>query len=297
MNFEVPSRSEAIYLPIINDPEGGGKSPSSPGVYSPSLETGPDIFRITSPLPSALSAMDTHDIVHDDNVHRLAPPARVSLLSYPTQKNTTPPTKTHTPYVWYIRLLMLTLTIAVLHFTFHLPHAACDIILFVTHRILLAIHALESHRTIPTTLRTVIKNLDLSDRFYVIPQCESCHRLFPSTINHPRTMECPSYSIPISSAFINKASSTRSPALPPNPKHSSWLLVARFHISPSPILLASFLSVTERSKRWTHGEGRKGSQMSRVTSWIGVSGRPCERWPFFRPDIELRSSLTMGLDW
>ena len=83
-----------------------------------------------------------------------------------------------TPHWFWQIILLLT---SWLHLHYHLPHAACNLILRVLRVIFVTLGALDIESRPPLTLNTTLKRLGLIDEFRVLPTCMKCRRMYPST--------------------------------------------------------------------------------------------------------------------
>lgn len=80
-------------------------------------------------------------------------------------------------WFWQIILLLMSW----LHLHYHLPHAACNLILHVLHIIFITLGALDIESRPPLTLNTTLKHLGLIDQFCILPTCTKCQHMYPST--------------------------------------------------------------------------------------------------------------------
>ncbi len=88
---------------------------------------------------------------------------------------------------WFVRITLL--LVVFLHTTHHVSFRAIALILFVMRKIFIATQLVPSDSKMPITLTTVMNHLELNDRFQIFPACDSCHRIFKTTIS--RDASCP----------------------------------------------------------------------------------------------------------
>ena len=114
-------------------------------------------------------------------------------------------------YVCVILLLA-----ACLHTKHHVTFCAANIMLYTIRLVFKSLNLIDAEEDMPVTLNTVIKRLDLHDRFSVIPVCPQCHRHFPPTIT--TTSQCPKCQIPLFSTASHTLFQKllgREPSVPP----------------------------------------------------------------------------------
>jgi hypothetical protein len=197
---------------------------------------------------------------------------------------------------WYVRAILL--LAACLHTKHHVTFRAANIMLYTIRLIFKSLNLIDPEEDMPVTLNTVIKRLDLQDRFSVIPICPQCHRHFPPTISS--TSECPKCDIPLFSTASHTLFQKllgREPSAPP-PK----LAVP---VAPLSAQLADFLArpgmedvVEEYRDRKTAPEELNCIMDGRVWNSIpGPDGKPFfDKDSLTEPD-EIRLGVTFALDW
>ena len=89
---------------------------------------------------------------------------------------------------WFWRILLL-LT-SWLHLHYHLPHAACNLMLRVMRIIFVSLGALTLEDRPPLTLNTTLKRLGLVDNFRILPTCPNltCWIMYPA--DSPWSLKC-----------------------------------------------------------------------------------------------------------
>ncbi|TDL19286.1 hypothetical protein BD410DRAFT_443930 [Rickenella mellea] len=182
------------------------------------------------------------------------------------------------------------------HLGHHVSFRACNILLFCLNAIFLFLNLITIDNQMPVNLGTVLKKLELGDRFVVYPICHLCHRIFRPDI--PTTAVCPD----CDSALFKVSSSTvferikRRPAPAPTP-----VCAAPIQVLSS--LLVDFLSqprnedALEEWKTRTHEPGKYKDIMD---GNIWRSMKCPDGSLFFDPSDdsgELRLGVTLSLDW
>ena len=115
---------------------------------------------------------------------------------------------------WYVRAMLL--LAACLHTKHHVTFRAANIMLYTIRLVFKSLNLIDAEEDMPVTLNTVIKRLDLHDRFSVIPVCPQCHRHFPPTT--ATTSQCPKCNIPLFSTASHTLFQKllgREPSIPP----------------------------------------------------------------------------------
>lgn len=200
---------------------------------------------------------------------------------------------------WFVRLYMV--VIAFIHFSFHLPFVACNILLFTFATILRAVGALSKDEEAPITLGTVLKRLGIEDRFATVPLCPTCHKLFIDPVDDPATFTCPECDTPIFQSspnyfpdiFTNNLSWMR-------PKKSKPRKVVPFRSVSS--LLSEFLEtegMVDKMDAW-RTKDRTGDRLQDIMDGrIWGELKDTSGQEFFRPGVEdeLRIGVTVNLDW
>lgn len=210
-------------------------------------------------------------------------------------------TQSHTK--WFIRILLI--LVVYLHFSFHLPYTACNILLFCISLILQRLNLAGDLNRMPISLVTAIKALHLHDQFVVYPICPTCHRIETTSIPEAEqaAFTCPGCDTQLfsSSPSYRYLSTLLEPlnAITSRTRPQPKLVVSYRSI---PELLSEFLSrdgMVENMDAWrekARGPGRLGDVMDgRI--WKELQGPDGE--PFFGdhcPD-ELRIGLVVHLDW
>ena len=90
---------------------------------------------------------------------------------------------------WFVRVVLL-LT-ALLHTHFHLSFRGCKLILASMRAIFLSLSLIPPDDSMPQTLTSTFKRLELGDHFQIFPACEVCMRIFePSTVASTLCPDC-----------------------------------------------------------------------------------------------------------
>lgn len=199
--------------------------------------------------------------------------------------------------LWFVKLVLA--FVALLHTRHNVSFRACNLLLFCLHNIFIGLGLLPLRDSMPLSLTTVFKRLDLGDRFVIYPTCASCHRIFQ--INIPKHSMCPSCKIallkPLSSSLFRRLTGKKAP--PPAPAFSA-------PIQPLSSLLVDFLSRPEvepelagwRTRAWRQDEYK---DISDGDVWRTLHGQ--DTCLFFDPSdcetpkTELRLGVTMAFDW
>lgn len=195
---------------------------------------------------------------------------------------------------WVVRTL-LTL-VAFLHTKHHMSFRACGLILFILNILLTASGIIQPSEPMPVTLQTVIKRLDLEDRFTVYPVCSSCHHIFEPNVDADTICpECDTAIFkPVSAALFERITG-RKPHPPPP------VMAAPIQVLSS--LLSDFLSRPDMENGcldWKHRTEIPGElhDMQDGEIWKTIIGNDGKC--FFDPEDdsdELRIGVTLGLDW
>lgn len=204
---------------------------------------------------------------------------------------------------WFVRLILI--TIVFLHFHFHLPFAACDVLLYVIGTILAAVDAInkDEREKMPRTLKTVLRRLEFVDRFKKLPRCEGCHRLFYEDIPQTLDFTCPDchtkiYERPTKSflADMSDLLRRRRTPIPPKPR-----CVVPFR--PISSLLSNFLAqnnMLEKMDSWRHKDRSNPALLRDIMDgriWKGLKDPNGKS--FFgseTPPNETRIGLTLNFD-
>jgi len=150
----------------------------------------------------------------------------------------------------------------------------------------------------PTTLNTVLKRLDLQDRFTVLPACPQCHHHFPP--QSPTSLICTKCDIPLfstASHTLFQRLMGREPSTPP-PKMS-------VPVAPLSEQLIEFLArpgmehvVEEYRERKTAPEELNCIMDGRVWNEIeGPDGKPFFNEASLTEPGEIRLGVTFAVDW
>jgi hypothetical protein len=202
----------------------------------------------------------------------------------------------------FVRLIIL--TIAFLHLQFHLPFAACDILLYVLATLLPMFHVLPEGESMPTTLKTVLKRLDLKDRFNVYPSCKGCHKIFVEVVEQTDTFTCPTCHTHIFSSpdpsLVNNLLESLNYRKPKQIKATPKQVVV---FRPLSDLVVDFLQrdgAVAKMDAWRFKDRSDPDLMRDMMDgriWNGILG-PDGR-PFFGDEgkEEIRIGVTVNLDW
>jgi len=197
---------------------------------------------------------------------------------------------------WYIRAILL--LAACLHTKHHITFRASNIMLYTLRLIFKSLNLLEIDDDMPTTLNTVLKRLDLQDRFTILPACPQCHRHFPP--KSATSVICTKCNIPL----FSMASHTlfqrllgREPSTPP-PKLS-------VPVAPLSEQLIDFLArpmmehiVEDYRDRKTAPEELNCIMDGRVWNEIeGPDGKPFFDKASLTEPNEIRLGVTFAVDW
>lgn len=209
-------------------------------------------------------------------------------------------------HLWFVRVTLV--VVVLLHFSYHLPFAACDLALFLFYLILKGLKLASKRDSVPITLTTAIRRLNLQDRFKILPVCPApaCHHVFLDDLqdiinNDYRCTQCDEQVFDAASdtlveevleLFLRRKVKTTKPPVPK-------LVVAYRPISE---LVAEFLEregMVDKMDEWRYkprSEDVLGDIMDgRI--WKELQGNDSK--PFFGdhcPD-ELRIGITVNLDW
>lgn len=198
---------------------------------------------------------------------------------------------------WFVRITMG--LVALLHAKHRVSFRACNLILFSFAKIFSGLGVLSALDPMPQTLGSVLKRLDLEDRFRLYPICASCHRIFQ--IGIPISSVCPDCSQPlfkpVSSSLFQRLTGKPVPPLSPN---------AAAPIQTLSSLLVDFLARPEIESNingWRTQEHKIGhyADISDGTVWRTLRGPDSKL--FFSPTdnqptiSELRIGVTLAFDW
>lgn len=196
---------------------------------------------------------------------------------------------------WFWQIIIL--LSAWLHLHYHLPHAACNLMLRVLRMLFVVFGALKRDDYVPVTLKTNLKRLGLVDQFRVRPTCPQCRRMYPS--DSAADLMCSACNTPL---FGSADDSSQPSRTLPESKRKPLLVTPTRLISDQ---LAGFLNqpgMEDEIDAWRtrpHTRGKLDSiQDGRIWSTIpGHDGRPFFENGEDRPDPdELRIGITMNYD-
>lgn len=247
------------------------------------------------------------DIDHNDDMEQSSTPPPSSPgspsqpLVYPSRR---PPFRVYmeSHSQWFVRITLI--LIVYLHFSYHLPFAACDLALFTFFLIIKGLK-LSENDPVPRSLATAMKRLDIRDRFQVLPICATCHHIVldPPVPGEALKYSCSGCNEPIYSPsghpiiddvleFFGKK------RLSPPPK-------PRLVVSYRPIsdLISEFLlrdGMVEKMDEWRYKPGRSDDIQGDIMDgrvWKELEGGDGK--PFFGDHCpeELRIGITVNLDW
>lgn len=288
----VESEDERPWFLAMDDDDGIWQvpSPSDPG--SPArLDDGEldgSAIDLGSPNPVEPSATGHQPIRISRTSHTIHHPSHIYVQSHS---------------LWFVRIILV--VTVYLHFSFHLPFAACNVLLFTISYVLRQLKKTRDSDRMPITLITAIKSLGLGDQFTVYPACPVCHRIERATIPAPEKAgyTCPgcdtelfssSPSLRYLATLLEPFNATASRSCP-QPK-----LVVSYRTIPA--LLSDFLSrdgMVKKMDAWREKDrvrGRLGDVMDgRI--WKELEGP--DKKPFFGDHCpeELRVGLVVHLDW
>ncbi|TDL15549.1 hypothetical protein BD410DRAFT_104683 [Rickenella mellea] len=158
-------------LPIVQD-EGGEDDPDAP-VADDSDHENESVMESTGDGTRGLN-LDAD----------MSPPSDIPLID-PREDATTIYAGSHE--AWFVRAILM--LVAFLHTRHHVSFRACNILLFCLNAIFLFLNLITIDAQMPVNLATVLKKLELGDRFVVYPICHLCHRIFRPDI--PVASFCP----------------------------------------------------------------------------------------------------------
>jgi hypothetical protein len=78
--------------------------------------------------------------------------------------------------LWFVQITML--LVALLHTRHHLSFHACLLTLFCLSVIFLALQVVPASNPLPIQLPTILRKLELDDKFIIHPICPTCHHIF-----------------------------------------------------------------------------------------------------------------------
>jgi hypothetical protein len=170
--------------------------------------------------------------------------------------------------------------------------------LYTLRLVFKSLNLLDIDDDMPTTLNTVLKRLDLQDRFTILPACPQCHRHFPPKTS--TSVICTKCDIPIfstASHTLFQRLMGREPPVPP-PKMS-------VPVAPLSEQLIEFLArpgmehiVEGYRQRKTVPEELNSIMDGHVWNEIeGPDGKPFfDKASLTEPD-EIRLGVTFAVDW
>ena len=193
----------------------------------------------------------------------------------------------------FIRVLII--LVALLHTKHHVPFRACNFILFSLGTVLLSMGFITTDMAIPQSLQTVLKRLNLEDRFTVFPICARCHRIFRTDIS-PDSL-CPDCKLSLFKPVHQSVFRRLTGSMPPPPPPS-----ASAPIQTLSSVLTDFFSrpgMENELDGWRRTEHKEGEYKDICDGdvWrtsIGPDGKP-----FFDRSVEheIRLGVTMSFDW
>lgn len=195
-------------------------------------------------------------------------------------------------------IFLLYLLVSWLHTHFHLPFTACNTILVVVLNILRAAgYALTTTPSPYVTLPSVISHLGVEPVFQVLPVCENCLEVFPSSTK-PGTL-CDHCSNPLFKSILRHNRRTPND----NESHRPSLQFPMKSIEAQLrdiCAIPGMLGVLEEWRTKSRSPGRYGDNFDGAVcqELPGVDKRPFFENP--RPQDsppELRIGLTLGVDW
>ena len=189
---------------------------------------------------------------------------------------------------------LMILLVAFLHTHYHLPFAACALIL---HCIKLVFEMLgiatRQQNPIPTTLTTVFKQLKLVDRFRIYPICRHCWKLFQP--DAPSDQSC--CQLPVFQSCLRNFWTWGDASI----KTTAHLVVP---IQPLSDLLTEFLlrpGMEAEMERWAERSSSDGILSCIQDGNVWQMSETFNKKPFFsRHEVkkgELRIGVTIGMDW
>ncbi|EIW80125.1 hypothetical protein CONPUDRAFT_155484 [Coniophora puteana RWD-64-598 SS2] len=267
------------------------------GLYDDS-DGGEDIHN--NPLLHTQAVGENGEPVEDTTrpTNAMPPPPTLALDTPPRYD---PPIDPRAVYLgahtsWVARLFIF--LVAFLNAKHHLPFRACNLLLHCCVPILRTLEVIETDdNDFPQTLNTVIRKLDLQDRFTVFPICAGCHRLFPTST--PVNAVCPACDKrlykPVSNSIFRRI--TGQPAKPPPP-----VCAAPFQL-PSH-LFADFLAQPGNEAACELWKTRQPAtdQLHDISDGrVWNEAKAPDDTPFFSrtggDQGELRLGITISLDW
>lgn len=232
---------------------------------------------------------------------RSPPPTHPPTRQFPVHPKRRQPTDVYKTAHdrWFVRLYMV--VIAFIHYTFHLPFIACNLLLFTFAAVLRAVGALRMDEFVPITLGTVLKRLDIEDRFATLPLCPSCHKIFIDPVDDPATFVCPKCDEPVFQSATHRFPEVLADNL-------AWMRAKR----AKPRKVVAFRSVSSMISEFLETEGmvekmdawrtkdRCGDRLQDIMDgrvWGDLKDPSGQA--FFRPGVEeeLRIGVTVNLDW
>ncbi|TDL13710.1 hypothetical protein BD410DRAFT_734965 [Rickenella mellea] len=244
------------------------------------------------------AALDVHDRDRDEDNDDSHQPADVNLpppedipLAEPRRDAQEIYDTSHD--IWFIRIL-LTL-VAFLHTKYHVSFRACDILLSCLNIIFLSLKLIDENTQIPRNLGTVMKKLDLEDRFTNYPICHICHRIFKPNI--PVNSVCPDCDTALFKATSPTIFQRVTGKAPPPPPPVS---AAPIQVLSS--LLVDFLAqpgIEAAAEKWKARTHEPGKYKDIMDGNIWKSSACADGTPFFDGSDEsgeLRLGVTLSLD-
>ena len=201
------------------------------------------------------------------------------------------------------RLLVrsLLLLVAFLHTSFHLPFAACAILLFAFRMTLEFLKVVDPKKTIPLTLTSLLQQMHVRDDFKSQILCPSCWEIFEPDVFTDAGTLCHACDDTVFRLLT-------SPAQPLSAEHKinrvPYLVLP---IQPLSSLLSEFLlqpGIMEELEKWASVNSQHADSDQLSAIWDGriwQESKAPDGKPFFArnqvPDGELRIGVTISLDW
>ncbi|TFY73350.1 hypothetical protein EWM64_g10662 [Hericium alpestre] len=200
--------------------------------------------------------------------------------------------------LWFVQVILL--VVAYLNTKFHLQFKACAVLLFALRQIFVALGLIEATDTMPETLKTTFKHLQLEDQFHLLITCPSCFRMFEPTV--PSTSTCSTCNIPLfdtshtstTSDLFQRVTHKALPALKPK-------LSVPFQLLSSLLMdMLACLGMEEEMDAWKSRGQEDGKYKEIMDGAIWKTLKGHDKKIFFNAEDdseELRIGVTLRLDW